>query len=138
MTSRPVTDFHALIGGMSPRLHDGCWVYATGAPTDPRYADAVFAAVREDEGWTIILPEDKAQACGLPIHFRAARITLQVHSALDAAGLTAEVARTLADMSIACNVVAGTYHDHLFVPVELGDFAVEQLRSLAALYKHQA
>ncbi len=41
----------------------------------------------------------------------------QVHSALDAVGLTAAVARCLADIGVSCNVIAGKFHDHLLVPV---------------------
>jgi len=45
-------------------------------------------------------------------------ITLMVHSALDSVGLTAAVTRQLADEGISCNVVAGYFHDHLFVPAD--------------------
>ena len=42
----------------------------------------------------------------------------------------AAVARALADAGVACNAVAGTYHDHLFVPAERAE---EALRVLTAL-----
>ncbi len=54
----------------------------------------------------------------MPILFRSAWITLTVHSDLQAVGLTAAFAAALAQADIPCNVVAGAYHDHLFVPVE--------------------
>jgi hypothetical protein len=68
---------------------------------------------------------------GLQFEFEAAMITLQVHSALDAVGLTAAVSSALADAGIACNVVAGYHHDHLFVPYERGEEAVAILTALA-------
>lgn len=46
-------------------------------------------------------------------------------------GLTAAVSRALADAGLSCNVVAGFHHDHLFVPYEDAEHAVEILRRLA-------
>lgn len=47
-------------------------------------------------------------------------------------GLTAAVATALADDGIACNVVAGYHHDHLFVPAARAADAMESLVRLAA------
>jgi len=54
-----------------------------------------------------------------------------VTSALDAVGLTAAVATTLTSDGIACNVVAGFHHDHLFVPVEKAANAISALTALS-------
>ena len=80
------------------------WAFALLAGEAP--ADA-FALIHEEEGVTAICPQDSGDF---------ARITLQVHSALEGVGLTAAVAGALAEAGIACNVVAGFHHDHLFVP----------------------
>ena len=86
--------------------------------------------MHEVEGLTLVLPEQQAVQCGFPIQFRCAWITLCVESALDSVGLTAAFARKLADQSISCNIVAGTYHDHLFVPLDRADAALQCLREL--------
>jgi hypothetical protein len=59
-------------------------------------------------------------------------ITLNVYSALDGVGLTAAVARALADLGIACNMVAGFHHDHAFVPATRADDALQGLLALQA------
>ncbi len=115
----PVSDLAGMLAGMAPVLDDRHWrfVLVEGAPP----ADA-FALIREDEGTTAIVPEEGGGF---------ARVTLMVHSALDGVGLTAAVSGTLAEVGIACNVVAGYHHDHLFVPWERRDEALERLQRLA-------
>jgi uncharacterized protein len=76
------------------------------------------------------LDQDQADSLELPYTYIAAMITLRVHSSLDAVGLTAAVARQLATGGISCNVVAGYFHDHLFVPIDKADLAVNLLRDL--------
>ncbi|MEL7199646.1 MAG: ACT domain-containing protein [Pseudomonadota bacterium] len=62
-------------------------------------------------------------------HF--ARITLQVHSDLEGVGLTAAVATGLAAEGVACNVIAGFHHDHIFVPWERRDDAMAILQKIS-------
>ena len=83
--------------------------------------------IREDEGLCCILPAPAA-ADNVP---RFARITLRVHSDLEAVGLTAAVSNVLAENRIACNVVAGLNHDHIFVPWEKRKAAFELLEKLS-------
>jgi len=59
---------------------------------------------------------EQTDALGLPYDFVAAWITLEIHSALEAVGLTGAVSRALTDAGISANIVAGFTHDHLFVP----------------------
>ena len=60
-------------------------------------------------------------------------ITLDVHSSLEAVGLTAAVSAALAEENISCNVVAAYYHDHLFVPVADAERAMETLMRLTGV-----
>ncbi|MCA1676585.1 MAG: ACT domain-containing protein [Actinobacteria bacterium] len=122
------TDLRALLRGLSPQLREGAYVYTIVRDIPP--APVVF--VREDEGLTLILPQQQADDLGVPYDFVAGWITLQVHSALTAIGLTAAVSRVLTDVGISANVVAGFTHDHLFVPHHRADDAVRTLAALAA------
>lgn len=116
MTSGPVSDLDALLASMSPVLHAGAVVFAQVADGQSLGLREVIASVVEPEGVSVIVSEETAQARGLTPVFRAAWITLSVHSDLQAVGLTAAFARALAAAGISCNVVAGVCHDHLFVP----------------------
>lgn len=94
-------------------------VFAFVSVDDPG-ADLVgraAAVIDESEGVTLVLPVDVARDAGLTPVFEAAWLTLAVHSALDAVGLTAAISGALAAAGIPCNLIAGTYHDHLLVPV---------------------
>lgn len=54
-------------------------------------------------------------------------ITLTVHSNLNAVGFLAAVAAKLAEHQISVNVVSAFYHDHLFVPDEKAEQAMQIL-----------
>lgn len=115
---------------MQPSLNEGVYVFASVPPdTDARALEPI-ATFREAEGLTLIVEEERARKAGLPVLFRAAWITLTVHSDLQAVGLTAAVAAALAQAHISCNVVAAAFHDHLFVPVESGGDALAALQQL--------
>lgn len=119
MSGAPVCDLAGMLAGMAPLLDARRWSFAVvdgGAP------DGAFAIIREDEGTTAIVPDPAGDF---------ARITLTVHSALDGVGLTAAVAGALAERGIACNVVAGFHHDHLFVPWERREDALAALAALS-------
>lgn len=75
--------------------------------------------------------QEQADRAGLAYDFVAAWITLRVHSALHAVGLTATVSTALAAGGISCNVVAGHHHDHLLVPVDRAHDALLILRELS-------
>ena len=70
--------------------------------------------------------------------FRAAWITLTVHSDLQAVGLTAAVAEVLTKASISCNVVAAAFHDHIFVPADRAADALAELAGIQARASREA
>jgi len=111
------TDLKILLQSIAPTLDSTDFVFLTfpGAGFG-EYADlqpVVF--VVEDEGMTLVVPKALADQKGLNYEGVFKRITLQVHSSLEAVGLTAAFAAKLTDHDISANVVAGYYHDHIFV-----------------------
>lgn len=128
--TKAVSDLSRLLATLAPQLHDGvyaCCQLGAGMENLARHA---VVTVSEAEGVTAIFPETLALQAGVKVLFRAAWVTLTVHSDLHAVGLTAAVAAALADAGISCNVVAGACHDHLFVPAEQASRATEALRRL--------
>lgn len=121
------TDLAALIRGMSPVLAPEIYVFAT-TPAPPDIP--ALMRFEEAEGVTLIVARDAAEAAGLAYEFPCRMITLNVHSALEAVGFIAAVARALAAAAIGANPVAGFHHDHLFVAE---DRAEDAMRALAAL-----
>jgi ribosomal protein S18 acetylase RimI-like enzyme len=111
-----------------PELSGEPYVFAIAASPPPQ--TAMFAAILEDEGLTLVMTKADADRAQLEYSYAAARITLRVNSALEDIGLTASVSRVLADAGISCNVIAGAAHDHLFVDWPRRYHALDLIRQL--------
>ena len=121
-----VSDLKAMLTGMSPKLSARAWAFH--AIADATFLpETAFALIREEEGMTCIIPAQAAPADAPQF----AKITLQVHSDLEAVGLTAAVSTALATSGIACNVIAGAHHDHLFVQWDRREEALGLLEKLS-------
>ena len=111
------------MSALDPVRRPGEFVFVEGG-------EPAEATVREDEGLTVVLRRERADELGLPYDYVAAWITLRVDSTLEQVGLTALFSRALADAGISCNVLAGLHHDHLLVPADRADEAIDVLRGL--------
>jgi len=126
------TSLNTLLRSMSPQLNPGEYVFCS-LPDGRVPADiTIVGSFLEREGLTVILEKSQAQKAGLSFDYVAAWITLNVHSALQAVGLTAAFATALGNAGISCNVIAGYYHDHLFVGHDDAEQAMAVLKQLAA------
>lgn len=90
----------------------------------------IFALICEREGKTLIASIAILSKLGLSYQGPFSKLTIEVHTSLELVGLTALLAKTLAEDNIAANVVAAYYHDHIFVPSAQVRTAVELLNSL--------
>jgi hypothetical protein len=127
-----IRDLARLLAQAAPSLHPrAVAVVALDGFAAPAGLELI-GLLREAEGLTLYVDYEAAQAAGLRIAFKAAWITMTVESALDAVGFTAAFSAALAQAGIACNVVAGARHDHLFVPWEAAREAMRVLRGLGA------
>ena len=127
-----VTDLGQLIGSMQPVLSDAAYVFASiDRATLASIAELEpIGTFYEAEGLTVIVLKTKADALNINYQGVFQCITLNVHSSLEAVGLTAAVSNTLANEGISANVVAAYYHDHIFVPIVKANQALSCLQQL--------
>lgn len=126
------TDLEKLLTLLQPRLLDGYYVFVT--LTEQQNAEIQnlnpLATYREDEGLSVLVEQQLADQFGLDYHGVFRGITLSVHSSLESVGLTAAVAGKLANHGVSANVIAAHYHDHVFVPAQRADYALQLLTEL--------
>lgn len=125
------TDLGRLIASMQPVLDAETYVFATVPDTAAARAVPSLMSFAEAEGLTLILTAAAADRHGLAGQFPCRRITLNVHSALEAVGFIAAVATRLAGLGMGVNPVSAFYHDHLFVPADRAGDAMEALHAMA-------
>ena len=133
MNASGETDLRRLLVALAPVLLKPDYVFCTVAhATQVDYCELKpLASFREDEGLSLILEQIVADEAGLIYESVFKGITLTVHSSLDAVGLTAAVAGKLAEHGISANVVAASYHDHIFVPRGKAEQALKLLAAMS-------
>lgn len=126
------TDLHKLLAGLSPQLDPSRYVFSTLPVGTPVPAGLMpLATFAEAEGLSLVAEASQwPEALG---HASApyARLTMMVHSSLEAIGMTAAMAAALTEAGIGANVVAAYYHDHIFVPSDRRHDAMQAIETLA-------
>jgi uncharacterized protein len=116
---------------MKPELRPGTFVFCTIPPNEtvPPEINSLLT-FREQEGTTLVILREEAEAAGLRYAFVSRMITLTVHSSLDAIGFLAAITARLAEAGISVNAVSAFHHDHLFVPAHRADEAMDVLQGM--------
>ncbi|CAH9050288.1 hypothetical protein PSECIP111854_00500 [Pseudoalteromonas sp. CIP111854] len=126
------TNLAILLSTMEPELLDEEYVFISVA--GGQYGDAAQLSPKamflEQEGMTLVVSKSMADQFNYSYESVFKCITLSVHSSLDAVGLTAAFANKLASYDISANVIAGFYHDHIFVQTEKASQALAALKSV--------
>ena len=125
-------DLTALLQNIKPELRPGTFVFCTLTANEiiPAALDPLLT-FREQEGMTLVIPREEAEAAGLRYAFVSRLITLTVHSSLDAIGFLAAITARLAAAGISVNAVSAFHHDHLFVPADRADEAMLVLQEMS-------
>ncbi len=122
-----------LLARMSPTLRPGEFVFCFLGHA--KYGDhpelEPIGSFMESEGLMMVVPKNKADEHGVEYESVFKCITLMVHSSLDAIGLTAAFSARLTRHGISANVIAGYFHDHIFVQRELAQKAIIAINELA-------
>jgi hypothetical protein len=132
MGNKKQLELNRLVREMQPVLHERPYMFCAvrpggeaGLPFEP------IGLFREDEGITVIITAEEAESAGFTCSDQWAHITLQVWSPLEAVGFIAIVASELARAGISVNPVSAFHHDHLFVPWEKREEAMELLERMS-------
>lgn len=130
------TNLSTLLKTLNPVLSTEEYVFCTTKePFEKLIGLNPWAIIQEEESSTIIVTKEKADVTCLEYQGIFKRITLTVNSSLSAVGLTAVVTKKLSENHIAANIIAGYYHDHIFILKENGEKALELLIELEGIKK---
>ncbi len=124
-----LTYLDELLPNMDPELSREEFVFATfpGATYGDLASLKPVGSIQEKEALTLVIEYSNARNAGINCDVVLRRISLNVHSSLEAVGLTATISKVLAEQGISANIVAGYYHDHIFVPTDQAERALEIL-----------
>ena len=128
------TDLATLIRNLEPKTLPETYVFCSveNANYGALAHASPLASFAEPEGLTLVLTRESAEEEGLSYEGTFRCISLQVHSSLEAGGLTAAVTGELATEGISANVIAGHHHDHIFVPSHQVESALQLLENMSS------
>lgn len=121
-----IKELETLLSNVDPVLDERSFVFCTFPDfnSDDICRLNPIGMFQEKEGVTLIITKQQAIDSHIDYESVYKLISLNVHSSLDAVGLTAAFSAKLAEKNISANVVAAYYHDHIFVPEEKAEQAL--------------
>ncbi|KJV29719.1 hypothetical protein VI08_15665 [Luteibacter yeojuensis] len=123
------SDLRALLAALDPAVDPvpKRFIHVSHERARERMGEALMM-FREDEGTTLIVDVTEDDLSGDRMLW--ACITLRVQSSLTAVGMMAAVSAAFAKRGIPCNPVSAFLHDHLFVPWDRREDALDALSHL--------
>lgn len=125
------TDLSKLIRNMSPFLDNTEYVFCSLHPDDQIIERlSVLSTFREEENLSLIIPRNQAEEYHLNYNGVYRKITLNIHSSLEAVGFLSCITTELTKHNIPANAVSAYYHDHLFIPADRADECMQALHKM--------
>jgi hypothetical protein len=122
-------DLQTLLKDMQPVMDDEEMVICSLAPKIAEdYMSLAQGYYVEGEGVTVIISKHLADLNGLPYVYVFRRISLMVHSSLDAVGFLARITEVLAAQGISVNAISAYYHDYLYIRSDQAENAFKTLK----------
>ncbi len=128
-----IVSLDQLLANLKPELSTIDYVFTTSSKMTLEAASQLkpIATFLEEEGLTLVLDKQTADNAMLSYDGAYNKISLKVHSSLEAVGLTAVISKKLSEENISANVIAAYYHDHVFVPKNKAEEALAALETLS-------
>ena len=124
------TDLSEVLKALTVSCDDVSYGFVSVENTQFKFEEGMLGTFQEKEGVTIIATNEYLAKNGLQSEALFAKLTVDVETSLQMVGLTAVLSTTLAKNGISANVVAGYFHDYIFVQYDLRQKALETLNSL--------
>ncbi len=116
---------------LSPQLHNWKYIFLVNDKNYHIKKEEIIMSFQEEEWETLIINQEAADILNISYQQTFGWITLNVHSNLESIWLTAIFSTALAENNISCNVIAGYYHDHIFIPDTQKEKALKILHTLS-------
>ncbi len=125
-------DIKQLLKNLTPELDHDDYVFClvNQSLLDKTNKLDYFSLIREQEGITLICTQHQADKLHLDYTIIFSKITIKIHSSLLSVGLTAALSNALKQQNISANMIAGFYHDHVFIPKKQAKKALTTLIKL--------
>ena len=125
-----ITDIETLLTSMKPKHIAGEFIFCSLSENEMSTLSFVPLFIfREAEGVTMITTKEYADKNDIHYEHVWSLITLTVHSSLTAVWFLAAITTKLAQSGISVNAISAYYHDHIFVPIERTQEALELLQT---------
>ena len=122
-------DLDTLLKQMQPVLDEDEMVFCT---LPPKIAEDYMSLSQgyyvEPEGITVIIGKHLADLNGLTYDIVFRRISLKIHSSLEAVGFLARITEVLAAQGYSVNVVSAYFHDYLYIKTKEAENALNTLK----------
>jgi hypothetical protein len=124
------TELSEVLKTLNVSCDDVSYGFVSVENTQFKFEEGMIGTFQEKEGVTIIATNEYLAKNGLKPEALFAKLTVEIETSLQLVGLTAILATKLAENNISSNVIAGYFHDHIFVQYDARQKALEVLNNL--------